>query len=197
MRKRIPLIALIAAGSLFVAACGDDAETTETTAAPVATTSAAVATTQAPAGEVGDIVAVATAAGSFTVLADLLDITSLVETLQSEGPFTVFAPTDEAFAELPEELIDALLLTENLEVLQDILLFHVIAGTAVTSGMVAAGDVEMANGDMATIAVDGANITIAGAPIAAVDVAASNGVIHVVSAVMVPADLDIEALLAG
>lgn len=190
MRKRTSLIALIAAGSLFVAACGDDAETTETTAAPVATT-------QAPAAEVGDIVAVATAAGSFAALADLLDIAGLVETLQGEGPFTVFAPTDEAFAALPEGLVDALLLPENVEILQDILLFHVIVGSEVTSDMVAAGDVEMANGDMATIAVDGANITIAGAPIAAVDVAASNGVIHVVSAVMVPADLDIEALLAG
>jgi len=190
MRKRIPLIALIAAGSLFVAACGDDAETVTTTAAPAATT-------EAPAADAGDIVAVAIAAGSFNTLAAALTAAGLVETLQSEGPFTVFAPTDEAFAALPEGLVDALLLPENVEILQDILLFHVIAGSEVTSDMVAAGDVEMASGDTATIAVDGANITIAGAPIAAVDVAASNGVIHVLGGVMVPADVDVAALLAG
>lgn len=190
MRKRIPLMALIAAGSLFVAACGDDAETTETTAAPVATTAA-------PAADAGDIVAVAIAAGSFNTLAAALTAAGLVETLQGEGPFTVFAPTDEAFAALPEGLVDALLLPENLEILQAILLYHVIVGAEVTSDMVAAGDVEMANGVMATIAVDYGNITIAGAPIAAVDVAASNGVIHVLGGVMVPADLDVAALLAG
>lgn len=190
MRKRIPLMALIAAGSLFVAACGDDAETVTTTAVPVATT-------EAPAADAGDIVAVAIAAGSFNTLAAALTAAGLVETLQGEGPFTVFAPTDEAFAALPEGLVDALLLPENLEILQAILLYHVIVGAEVTSDMVAAGDVEMANGVMATIAVDYGNITIAGAPIAAVDVAASNGVIHVLGGVMVPADLDIEALLAG
>ena len=94
-------------------------------------------------------------------------------------------------------LLDALLLPENAEVLTDILLFHVIVGSEVTSDLVAAGDVEMASGDTATIVVDGANISIAGAPISAVDVDASNGVIHVIDAVMVPADVDVTALLAG
>lgn len=195
MRKRTPLIAAVAALSLVAASCSDDAETADTTAAP--TTTAAPATTATPAAEAGDIVAVATAAGSFNTLAAALGAAGLVETLQGEGPFTVFAPTDAAFAALPAGLVDALLLPENVDLLTEILLFHVIVGTEVTSDMVAAGDVEMASGDLATIAIDGSTITIGGAPISAVDVQASNGVIHVIDDVMVPADVDVAALLAG
>lgn len=183
MRKRNPIIALLAAGSLILAACGDD--------------EADAPTTTAAAAEVGDIVAVATAAGSFNTLAAALEAAGLVETLQGDGPFTVFAPTDEAFAALPAGLVDALLLPENVEILKDILLYHVVSGSTVTSDMVAAGDVAMANGKNATIVIDGDTITIAGSTITAVDVAASNGVIHVISAVMVPADVDVSALLAG
>ena len=195
MRTRTPLIAVAVAASLILAACGDDGATPETTVAPE-TTEAAAETTAAPA-EAGDIVAVAVEAGSFTTLATALGAAGLVETLQGEGPFTVFAPTDAAFAALPEGLLDALLLPENAEVLTDILLFHVIVGSEVTSDLVAAGDVEMASGDTATIVVDGANISIAGAPITAVDVDASDGLIHVIDAVMVPADVDVTAHLAG
>ena len=195
MRKSTTLIALLAAGSLVLTACGDDADTAMTTA-PAAETTAAAAETTAAAAE-GDIVAVATEAGSFTTLAAALGAAGLVETLQGEGPFTVFAPTDEAFAALPAGLVDALLLPENVEILKDILLYHVIAGSEVTSDMVAAGDVEMANGDMATITVEGGTVTIAGATVTAVDVQASNGVIHVIDAVMVPADVDVTALLGA
>jgi len=189
MRKRSISLALLAAGSLIFTACGEDPANTATTQAP------AEENGEAEAG--GDIIAVATAAGSFNTLAAALEAAGLIETLQGEGPFTVFAPTDEAFAALPEGLLDALLLPENVEILTAILLFHVISGSEVTSDMVAAGDVEMASGAMATIVVDGETITIAGAPITAVDVQASNGVIHVISSVMVPADVDVAALLAG
>ena len=188
MRKSTTLIALLAAGSLVLTACGDDADTAMTTA-PAAETTAAAAE--------GDIVAVATEAGSFTTLAAALGAAGLVATVQGEGPFTVFAPTAEAFAALPAGLVDALLLPENVEILKDILLYHVIAGSEVTSDMVAAGDVEMANGDMATITVEGGTVTIAGATVTAVDVQASNGVIHVIDAVMVPADVDVTALLGA
>ena len=194
MRKSTPIIALAIAGSLVLASCASDESTAVTTTMAPAETMAP--TTDAPA-EAGDIVAVATAAGNFTTLAAALGAAGLVETLQGEGPFTVFAPTDDAFAALPAGLVDKLLLPENIDILKDILLFHVIAGSEVTSDMVAAGDVEMASGDMATIVVDGSTITIAGAPISAVDVMASNGVIHVIDAVMVPSDVDVAALLAG
>ena len=191
MRKHTPIVALLAAGSLLFTACGEDGESADTTAPATS----APADTTAPAAEEGDIIEVATAAGSFNTLAAALTAAGLVETLQGEGPFTVFAPTDAAFAALPAGLVDALLLPENIEILKDILLFHVISGSEVTSDMVAAGDVEMASGAMATIVVDGSTITIAGAPISAVDVQASNGVIHVIDAVMVPADIDVAALL--
>ena len=191
MRKHTPIVALLAAGSLLFTACGEDGESADTTAPATS----APADTTAPAAEEGDIIEVATAAGSFNTLAAALTAAGLVETLQGEGPFTVFAPTDAAFAALPAGLVDALLLPENIETLKAILLFHVISGSEVTSDMVAAGDVTMASGAAATIVVDGATITIAGAPISAVDVQASNGVIHVIDAVMVPADVDVTALL--
>ena len=191
MRKRTSLMALVAAGSLIFVACGDDTDTAE---APDTTEAA---TDDGSAEAEDDIIAVATAAGSFGTLAAALEAAGLVETLQGEGPFTVFAPTDAAFAALPAGLVDALLKPENVEILKQILLFHVISGSEVTSDMVAAGDVEMASGDTATIVVDGSTITIAGAPISSVDVQASNGVIHVIDAVMVPAGIDVTALLAG
>ncbi len=191
MRTRSVSLALLAAGSLIFTACGDDADNTAITEAPMEDDSAT------EDSEAGDIIAVATAAGSFNTLAAALEAAGLIETLQGEGPFTVFAPTDEAFAALSEGVLDALLLPENVQVLTDILLYHVISGSEVTSDMVAAGDVEMASGATATIVVDGDTITIAGAPITSVDVAASNGVIHVISSVMVPADVDVAALLAG
>ena len=197
--KRTPAIALLAAGSLLLVACGEDGESAETTAP--ATTEAPATTamgeeTTAPAAE-GDIVDVATAAGDFNTLAAALTAAGLVDTLKGEGPFTVFAPTDEAFAALQAGLLDKLLLPENVEILKDILLYHVISGSEVTSDMVAAGDITTAGGDTATIVVDGDTITIAGATITAVDIMASNGVIHVIDSVMVPSDVDVDALLNG
>lgn len=189
MNKRNTVIALVASASLILSACGGDDETTDTTVV--------TETTAAPAGEPGDVVEVAVAAGSFSTLAAALTAAGLVETLQGEGPFTVFAPTDDAFAALPDGLLDALLLPENVEILSQILLFHVVVGTEVTSDLVTAGDVQMASGDTATIVIEGETITIAGAEITAVDVASANGVIHVINSVMVPAGVDVTALLAG
>ena len=95
MLKRSPVIALLAAGSLFLAACGDDeADSNATSEAPMTSEAGTETSTE------GDIIEVATAAGSFNTLAAALEAAGLVETLQGEGPFTVFAPTDEAFAAL-------------------------------------------------------------------------------------------------
>jgi len=120
----------------------------------------------------------------------------LVTTLQGTGPFTVFAPTDAAFAALPPGLLDKLLLPANKEALKKILLFHVVSGSEIPSSKVAAGDVKMASGDSAKIVVSGSTITIADAKITSVDVDASNGVIHVIDKVMVPASVNV-ASLAG
>jgi uncharacterized surface protein with fasciclin (FAS1) repeats len=193
--KRNTLVALVLTGSLLLAACGDDDEDASTTTTAAATTSTAAATTTT--AKAGDIVAVATSAGSFTKLTAALKAADLVITLQGTGPFTVFAPTDAAFAALPPGLLDKLLLPQNKDVLKRILLFHVISGSEVPSSKVAAGDVAMASGDTAKIVVSGSTITIADAKITAVDVDASNGVIHVIDKVMVPAGVNLGALLAG
>ena len=119
----------------------------------------------------------------------------LVETLQGAGPFTVFAPTNEAFAALPAGLVDALLLEENRETLVKILTYHVV-GSRVMAADVASGDVATVEGSMLSVVVaDGVKIN-GSSTVTATDVMASNGVIHVIYAVLVPADVYPAALLA-
>ncbi|CAB4556461.1 unannotated protein [freshwater metagenome] len=153
----------------------------------------ATATTEAMAEEMGDIVAVATEAGSFSTLLAAVEAAGLVETLQGEGPFTVFAPTDEAFAALPAGVVDALLLPENQEILAAVLTYHVVSGK-VLSADVAAGEVPSVQGEPITVTTDDGGVQVNGANVVAVDVEASNGVIHVIDAVILPPSLDLSAL---
>ena len=177
----------VTAGLLAVlAACGDDDSSTTTEAV---TTEAPA--TEAPA-EVGDIVAVASGAGSFSTLVAAVQAAGLVETLQGEGPFTVFAPTDDAFAALPAGVLDKLLLPENQDVLVKILTYHVVAGKVMAAD-VTAGDVATVEGQNITLATDG-GVTVNGANVVTADVEASNGVIHVIDAVILPPDVDPAAL---
>ncbi len=187
MRKSI-LVAV--AASLVLVACGsDDDDTAPATEAPAATE--APMTTEAPA-ELGDIVTVAVEAGSFSTLVAAVEAAGLVETLQGEGPFTVFAPTDDAFAALPAGLVDKLLLPENKDVLVKILTYHVVAGEVLAAD-VTAGEVPTVEGQNITLAVDG-GVTVNNANVVATDVMASNGVIHVIDAVILPPDVDPAAL---
>jgi len=142
----------------------------------------------------GDIIEVAIGAGSFNTLAAALTAAGLVETLQGTGPFTVFAPTDDAFAALPEGLVEALLLEENRDILIQILTYHVVAG-AVYAADVTTGDVPTVEGS--TIAVDTADGVVlnGSATVITADVEASNGVIHVIDAVILPEGLDVTLLL--
>ncbi|MBD3763020.1 MAG: fasciclin domain-containing protein [Rhizorhabdus sp.] len=130
-----------------------------------------------------DIVDTAAAAGSFSTLLAAAEAAGLVETLKGEGPFTVFAPTDEAFAALPEGTVEGLL--ADPEALAAILTYHVIAGkvmsTDLTEGMTAA----TVNGADVTITLEG-GAKINGANIVQADIEASNGVIHVIDAVIMP-----------
>jgi uncharacterized surface protein with fasciclin (FAS1) repeats len=142
----------------------------------------------------GDIVDVAVAAGSFNTLAAALTAAGLIDTLKGDGPFTVFAPTDEAFAALPEGLVDALLLEENRDILIQILTYHVVAGS-VYSTDVTTGDVPSLEGSNISITVNGGVVLNGSANVIAVDVEASNGVIHVIDAVILPPGLDVSALL--
>ena len=147
------------------------------------------------AAEAGTIVDVAVGAGTFNTLVAAVTAADLAETLSGEGPFTVFAPTDEAFAALPEGLVDALLLPENKDTLVAILTYHVL-GAEVPSSDVASGDVETLEGESITITVgDDGSVMVNDATVTAVDVEASNGVIHVIDGVLVPPSIDVTTLL--
>jgi uncharacterized surface protein with fasciclin (FAS1) repeats len=134
-----------------------------------------------------DIVDTAVAAGSFTTLVAALKAAGLVEALQGEGPFTVFAPTDEAFAALPAGTLDSLLKPESKDTLTAILLYHVVPGKVMSSDIT--GNIAAETLEGTTVAVSAANggVTVNGANVVAADIVASNGVIHVVDAVILPA----------
>lgn len=133
-----------------------------------------------------DIVDTAVAAGQFNTLAAALGAAGLVETLKGPGPFTVFAPTDEAFAKLPAGTVDDLLLPENKDQLVAILTYHVVPGTVMASDVVKLTEAATVNGNMIEITVDGGTVMINDATVTATDIAATNGVIHVIDSVILP-----------
>jgi len=142
---------------------------------------------------VGTIVDVAVGAGNFSTLVAAVTAADLVETLSGEGPFTVFAPTDDAFAALPAGVLDALLLPENKALLAQILTYHVVSGKVMAAD-VTDGDVATVEGQ--TIALSTANgVTVNGATVVSADVPASNGVIHAIDAVILPPGVDVAALI--
>jgi uncharacterized surface protein with fasciclin (FAS1) repeats len=136
-------------------------------------------------GHSKDIVDTAVGAGNFTTLVAAVEAAGLVETLKGDGPFTVFAPTDEAFAALPEGTVETLLLPENKDQLIAILTYHVVSGKVMSGdlsdGMTAA---TVQGGDITIGTTDG--VTVNGANVTAADIEASNGVIHVIDAVILP-----------
>lgn len=136
--------------------------------------------------EQGDIVDVAVSAGQFNTLAAALDAADLVSTLQGEGPFTVFAPTDEAFAALPEGTVESLLKPENRDQLVSILTHHVVAGKVMAADVVELSEAKTVNGSNVAIAVIDGNVRVDDATVVAADVQASNGVIHVIDTVILP-----------
>lgn len=131
-----------------------------------------------------DIVAVAVEAGSFKTLAAALDAAGLVSTLQGAGPFTVFAPTDAAFAKLPAGTVEALL--QDKEKLTQILTYHVVAGKVTSSQVVGLTEAMTVAGIKAPIKVQNGTVWVGGAKVTTVDVPASNGVIHIIDTVMLP-----------
>jgi uncharacterized surface protein with fasciclin (FAS1) repeats len=134
-----------------------------------------------------DLVDVATEAGAFTTLLAAAEAAGLVDTLRSEGPFTVFAPTDEAFASLPEGTVESLL--ADPEALRAVLLYHVVAGRVTAEQVVGLTQAESVEGSAIRISVHGDQVHIDDARVITADVSASNGVIHVIDAVLIPASL--------
>jgi uncharacterized surface protein with fasciclin (FAS1) repeats len=135
-----------------------------------------------------DIVETAIAAGSFKTLAKALQAADLVETLKGAGPFTVFAPTDEAFAKLPAGTLEVLLKPENKPKLQRILKSHVVAGRVMAADVVKTSSASAVSGDTLTIASRDGGVTVEGAKVVKTDIAAANGVIHVIDRVILPKD---------
>ncbi|NJN57219.1 MAG: fasciclin domain-containing protein [Leptolyngbyaceae cyanobacterium SL_5_9] len=140
------------------------------------------------AAETGTIVEVAVSNGSFETLVAALTAAELDQVLQGEGPFTVFAPTDEAFAALPEGTVEDLLLPENRELLIQILSYHVVPGEF-TSSQLTSGEVQTAANEPVMVEVGTDGVMVNEATVVQPDVMASNGVIHVIDQVILPPSL--------
>jgi uncharacterized surface protein with fasciclin (FAS1) repeats len=133
-----------------------------------------------------DIVDTAVAAGSFKTLVAALKAADLVDTLKGPGPFTVFAPTDEAFAKLPAGTVETLLKPENKAKLQSILTYHVVAGKVMSQDVVKLDSAKTVEGQSVAIKVVDGGVMVNDAHVIKADIEASNGVIHVIDAVMLP-----------
>ena len=133
-----------------------------------------------------DIVDTAVAAGQFKTLAAALTAAGLVDTLKGHGPFTVFAPTDAAFAKLPAGTVENLLKPENKAQLTAILTYHVVPGKVMAADVVKLKEAKTVNGKMLQVKVNGSDVMINDANVTATDIAASNGVIHVIDSVVLP-----------
>jgi uncharacterized surface protein with fasciclin (FAS1) repeats len=131
-----------------------------------------------------DIVDTAIAAGSFNTLVTAVKEAGLVETLKGNGPFTVFAPTDEAFAKIPKEKLAALL--KDKEALKKVLLYHVVAGNVMAKDVVKIKSAKTVQGASAKVTVKGDQVMIDNANVVKADIACSNGVIHVIDSVIMP-----------
>lgn len=192
--RRTAIAVVSVAAALTLSACSSTTDEATTTESSAAVEESAIEEADEMVGEVsvGTIVDVASSNPDFSTLVAAINAAGLVETLSGEGPFTVFAPTNEAFAALPAGVLDALLLPENKDALVKILTYHVVPGTVLAA--------DIADGDVATV--EGMNVTLStangvtvnGANVVTADVLAANGVIHVVDAVLVPADVDVAAL---
>lgn len=133
-----------------------------------------------------DIVDTAVSAGSFKTLVAAVQAADLVDTLKGEGPFTVFAPTDEAFAKLPEGTLEDLLKPENKEKLVAILTYHVVAGKVTSDQVVGIKEAQTVNGKSLAVDVKDGKVMVDNATVVGTDVMASNGVIHVIDTVVIP-----------
>jgi len=185
------LLAIVLAFTLVAAACGDDDSTdtsAEATATDTDTAESAEAETEAPA-EPGTIVDVAVGAGSFNTLVAAVEAAGLVDTLNSTGPFTVFAPTDDAFAEALDALgLTAEELLADTDLLTSVLTYHVlpIEASAETVLTLDGESVATVNGASVTVTIDGDSVMVDDANVVTVDVLASNGIIHVIDSVLLP-----------
>ena len=186
--KKLALLSVLSLAGLTFAATASN---------PAAEDSTCSSSTVATAEK--NIVETAVAAGKFNTLATALKAAGLVDALQGEGPFTVFAPTDAAFAQLPEKPLKGLLEPKSRGALTNILTYHVVPGRVTADQVVKLKNASALNGQRLGINVSDEGVTVAGARVVTTDIQCSNGVIHVIDAVMMPSDKNIveTAVAAG
>ncbi len=133
-----------------------------------------------------DLVDIAVDAGSFNTLVAAVKAAGLVETLKGDGPFTIFAPTDEAFSKLPEGTVETLLKPENKDKLISILTYHVVSGSVKAADVVKLKEAKTVNGQYAKISIMEGNVYVDNAKVVKTDIIGTNGVIHVIDSVILP-----------
>lgn len=176
MKKRMTVTVLcLAALALVAAGCGSDDNNDTSSAAPAATTMQAS----------NDIVGVAKATPDLSTLVAAVTAGDLVTTLQGKGPFTVFAPTNQAFSDI-QSTVDTLLKPANKADLQNVLTYHVVPGTYTAADLKDGQKLKTVQGDELTVSIDGDTVKVNGATVEKADVNASNGVVHVINKVLVP-----------
>lgn len=180
---------LVVAAALVLSACAPAATSTPTQ--PPMPTATPVPPTATPAPKT--IVDIAVADGRFSTLVTAVQAAGLVETLSGEGPFTVFAPTDDAFAKLPKETLENLLKPENKDQLVKVLTYHVVPGKVMASDVVKLSEAQTAAGEPIAIKVEGNKVFVNDAQVILTDIEASNGVIHVIDTVILPPSMKAEA----
>ncbi len=198
-RKSLPMNSTVTAFVLpfllaVAAGCGGATETPaspETMSPPAADAAPgdAAPTADAPAAEPAaakDIVDTAVGAGSFKTLVAAVTAAGLVDTLKGAGPFTVFAPTDEAFAKLPKGTVEDLLKPENKEKLKKVLTYHVVPGKVTAEQAMKTSSAKTVQGSDLQLKTEGGSVMVNGAKVTQADIACSNGVIHVIDAVVLP-----------
>ncbi len=170
---------------LGTAACGGEMAQEPPATSDSASADMAAASTEKPGS---NILQTAAAAGSFSTLSAAIKAAGLEETLSGSGPFTVFAPTDDAFAKLPAGTVDNLLKPENKSKLVAVLTYHVVPGALPAKDVVSSTKLKTVQGQELTVKVEGTTVTVDNAQVIKTDVQASNGVIHVIDSVVLPKD---------
>jgi uncharacterized surface protein with fasciclin (FAS1) repeats len=189
MKKMATFLATGLMALAATAEAGSKCKVTALTGRPVQLRHVLTTVAVAPASK--DIVSTAVGAGSFNTLVAAVKAAGLVETLQGAGPFTVFAPTDEAFAKLPKGTVESLLRPENKAKLQAILTYHVVPGKVMAADVVKITGAVSVQGQQIDVVVEDGKVKVDGANVVKADIVCSNGVIHVIDSVILPADMDI------
>jgi uncharacterized surface protein with fasciclin (FAS1) repeats len=178
--SRFALLLAVPALALGAAACGDDDEDSGAAAAPAATATAE------PAATGQDIVALAQATPDLSTLVEAVTAADLAGTLQGDGPFTVFAPTNDAFTAVGGDTLDQLLAPAGKQQLTDVLTYHVVPGELTADALEDGQQLETVQGERLRVRVRDGEVTVGGATVSQPDVEASNGVVHVIDGVLLP-----------